>query len=420
MNKQFKIVHKNTLNFSEIEIIKNYWTFNEALEDFFYLPKQLTNEIFKKSIDVTKFVKKNSYIICDHLKCIDCKENFSFETRKTYMDFYHSHTELCPKCFNNLIDSKTDEMISSLRNIIFNKAEISEKEIFDLSYMEKIILYYIIMMVKDEINYELVNIFDLFKSLNNGVLNEIYSIYIKRLIDKRVLRYIDSEEVLSCWKSLNQYWSEIQNRSELEKIREIARLGNYRYQSFLSFNRLENLINFPAEYSELLLKSISSHILSEKDFNDIENIVVKHKMIQANILVSNIKKGLKIPIDMSSIKLEFILSDMVRNTTLYKMYSMLFSAAENLNKKLYIDTKNGIYHTKKEINNLYMKNLEWYFNKYRDKFEEVYDRKIPLDFILDDGFIDFLSLYSIGGDWNGTSANDLISQWINNIENQTS
>ena len=86
MNKEFKIILKNDLSTSEEELVKTYWDFCENLQDFYYLPKQLTNENLSKSIDVTKFVKANSYILCENLKCIDCKENFYFNTALLHKD----------------------------------------------------------------------------------------------------------------------------------------------------------------------------------------------------------------------------------------------------------------------------------------------------------------------------------------------
>lgn len=284
-----------------------------------------------------------------------------------------------------------------------------------MPYIEKVFLYYIILSLEGKNINEPVPKFDILKSLDVGIINDIYSDYINKLIENSIFHYIDSQKVTNYWSSVSKFWSEIQNRCTLTKIREIARLNGYGYKdTSLLFNNFEGVLDY-SEYSEIILKSISNHILNEKDLKGIESFVFNHRLSQVKIIILQIKNDFKIPINMASLKLDFILLDMIGKTTLPKIYNMLFWAVGNLQKLLYTSEKNKVYFSRARIGNIYIKGLEYIFNKYRNNYEEAYDRKIPLDLIYDDDFIDFLSSNIIEENWNGSSCDDLIFKWQNNL-----
>lgn len=416
MNKEFKIILKNDLSTSEEELVKTYWDFCENLQDFYYLPKQLTNENLSKSIDVTKFVKANSYILCENLKCIDCKENFYFNTRQSYIDFIKKDTQYCSKCFDNIVALKADEIIFKLRSIIYNKNTLKINKINNLTYMEKVFLYYIFLK-SDVSNIDIpINIKNIFPDLDSNIINDIYSVYIDRLINNKILYYIDCQEVTKCWNSFSPYWGAVQERLTLDKIREIAQLSNYRYSSLLLFNEFEIAYD-SSDYVEILRDSIYSHVLNENDFRDIENFVINYKLKQVDVFVLEIPDNFEIAINMKLfLRLESILLSMIRETTLPKIYFSLFWAMDNLNSFLYKKINSLSYLTKSKKSTLYINNLEYFLNKYRGRYDEIYDKKIPVDIIFEDDFIDFISYNFIKDSWNGINGNAVISKWIESIE----
>ncbi|MHA3114783.1 hypothetical protein E0H86_04110 [Acinetobacter sp. ANC 4635] len=314
MDKKFEIVLRKDLKSKEKEIINLFWDFREEYENFYFLPKQLINEEYPTSRDVSKYVKENSYIVCRNLKCKKCQENLTFFSRKHYLDFWKTENQHCLKCFDLVIKEKAEKIISELKGIIYNFEKIRVSKIEELSFIHKLILYYIVVKLeKFEINKSF-NIYDIFEC-DRYIFESIYTEYFGFLIKEKILILVDSNKVKEYWDSVWEDWPLIQQKVGIEKVREISRLYSFQYGVDYLINLAEEIGSY-SEYSKNIADNINKHQLCNDSLKEIENFIVEYKLIQAKNLVMVIKNELKIPIDLASLKLEYFLLELVKKQPL--------------------------------------------------------------------------------------------------------
>lgn len=284
-----------------------------------------------------------------------------------------------------------------------------------MSFIYKLIIFYIIINIEEFKKNQFFNIVDVFEC-DKYIYELVYAEMIAFLEKQKVIFLVDNQKVQEYWSDKWEDWGLIQQKVGIEKIREISRLYSFQYGVEHSINLIEEVSDY-SDCSKIIENNINNHKICEKDLKEVENFIIKYKLIEVKNLVRKIKNDMHIPIDLASLKLEFFLIEFVKKTNFEKIYTILFNAANTTSSILYKNIKNRHFISKEQERKIYINCVEYLYNKYNDNYDEVFNRRLPQDFFYDDGFKDFIASQLFDSNWNNRGVNELLRGFVEKIEN---